>query len=62
MDPGPGFGGDVYTTFVTNFDQAYNGNRAPFPIYLHAPWFTDENIAATNKFIEYALSKEMFIS
>eukprot|EP00890_Picochlorum_soloecismus_P000809 jgi/Picsp_1/1729/NSC_05202-R1_hypothetical chitooligosaccharide deacetylase len=57
MDPGPGFGGDVYSTFATNFDQAYNGNRAPFPIYLHAPWFTDDNIAATNKFIEYALSK-----
>ena len=57
MDPGPGFGGDVYTTFVTNFEETYNGNRAPFPIYLHAPWFTDDNIAATNKFIEYALSK-----
>jgi LysM repeat protein len=57
MDPGPGFGGDVYTTFVTNFEQTYNGNRAPFPMYLHAPWFTDDNIAATNKFIEYALSK-----
>lgn len=57
MDPGPGYGGDVYTTFQTNFDQAYNGNRAPFPIYVHAPWFTPENINATNRFIEYALSK-----
>ena len=57
MDPGPGFGGDVYQTLVTNFDQAYSGNRAPFPLYTHATWFTDENIAATRKFIEYALSK-----
>lgn len=57
MDPGPGFGGDVYQTLVTNFDQAYTGNRAPVPLFTHAPWFTDENIAATRKFIEYALGK-----
>lgn len=57
MDPGPGFGGDLYTTLVTNFDEAYSGNRAPFPLFTHAQWFTDENIAATRKFIEYALSK-----
>lgn len=57
MDPGPGFGGDVYQTLVTNFDQAYNGNRAPVPLFTHATWFTDENIAAARKFIEYALSK-----
>lgn len=57
MDPGPGFGGDLYTTLVTNFDEAYTGNRAPFPLFTHAQWFTDENIAATRKFIEYALGK-----
>ena len=57
MDPGPGFGGDVYQTLVTNFDAAYAGNRAPVPLFTHATWFTDENIAATRKFIEYALSK-----
>lgn len=57
MDPGPGFGGDLYTTLVTNFDEAYSGNRAPFPLFTHAQWFTDENIAATRKFIDYALSK-----
>lgn len=57
MDPGGGFGGDVFTTLKTNFDQAYNGNRAPFPVFVHAPWFNELNIAATNKFIEYALGK-----
>ena len=57
MDPDGGFGGDLFTLFQTNFDEAYNGNRAPFPIFVHAPWFTDERIQLTNKFIEYALSK-----
>ncbi len=57
MDPGPGFDGDVYQTLVTNFDQSYAGNRAPVPLFTHAPWFTDENVAASRKFIEYALSK-----
>lgn len=57
MDPGPGFGGDVLTTLKTNFDQAYAGNRAPVPLFTHAPWFTDENINATREFINYALSK-----
>ena len=57
MDPGPGFGGDVLTTLKTNFDQAYAGNRAPFPLFLHSPWFTDENVKATRDFITYALGK-----
>lgn len=57
MDPDKGFGGDLLTTLKTNFDQAYNGNRAPFPIFVHAPWFTPERIALTNEFIDYALSK-----
>jgi LysM repeat protein len=57
MDPDRGFGGDLLTTLKTNFDQAYNGNRAPFPIYVHAPWFTPEHINLANQFIEYALSK-----
>ena len=57
MDPDVGFGGDLYTTLATNFDQAYSGNRAPFPIYVHAPWFTPDHVAASNKFIKYALTK-----
>lgn len=23
-----------------SFDAAYDGNRAPFPLFVHAPWFT----------------------
>lgn len=23
---------------VANFEAAYNGNRAPFPIYIRTPW------------------------
>lgn len=25
---------------IKNFDEAYDGNRAPFPLFVHAPWFT----------------------
>lgn len=57
MDPDVGFGGDLFTTLTTNFDRAYTGNRAPFPIYVHAPWFTPSHVAAAKKFVEYALAK-----
>lgn len=57
MDPDAGFGGDLFTTLTTNFDQAYTGNRAPFPIYVHAPWFTPSHVASAKKFVEYALAK-----
>lgn len=57
MDPGPGFGGDVLTTLKTNFDESYAGNRAPVPLFTHAPWYTDEHVNATREFISYALSK-----
>jgi LysM repeat protein/peptidoglycan/xylan/chitin deacetylase (PgdA/CDA1 family) len=57
MDPDGGFGGDLFTLLQTNFDTAYNGNRAPFPLFVHAPWFTDARIKLANQFIEYALSK-----
>jgi LysM repeat protein/peptidoglycan/xylan/chitin deacetylase (PgdA/CDA1 family) len=59
MDYGAGFGGDVFTTLSTNFDAAYNGNRAPFPLFVHAPWFGKpaSNTANAIKFMQYALSK-----
>lgn len=37
MDPT----GDIYTILKTNFDMNYLGNRAPFGVYTHAPWFTE---------------------
>ena len=57
MDPEGGFGGDLLTLLKTNFDQAYTGNRAPFPLFTHATWFTDEHVNATREFITYALGK-----
>lgn len=29
---------DVYKLLIDSFDAAYNGNRAPFPIFVHTPW------------------------
>lgn len=34
---------------------SYNGNRAPFGLYVHTPWFTKDTIEGTNRFLEYAL-------
>lgn len=50
--------GDVNAFLQKNFAWTYGGNRAPFPIYIHAPWLTPEHIAATKKFIQWALAKE----
>lgn len=57
MNPGNGYGGDLYTTLSTDFDMSYNGNRAPFPIYVHTPWFNANTSSSLQKFIDYALSK-----
>ena len=57
MDPEGGYGGDLYTLLTTDFDLAYNGNRAPFPVFVHAPWFTPDHVTAMNKFVDYALQK-----
>lgn len=34
----PACRGNVYDALVANFDEAYNGNRAPFPVFIHTPW------------------------
>lgn len=31
---------ELFDLMVKNFDEVYSGNRAPYPIFLHAPWFT----------------------
>jgi hypothetical protein len=31
---------ELFKLLKQNFDAAYDGNRAPFPVFLHAPWFT----------------------
>jgi hypothetical protein len=47
----------VYDVLKANFDAAYNGNRAPMPIFIHTPWLTTDHIADVKKFADYALSK-----
>ena len=38
--------------------QAYEGNRAPVPIYMHMPWMTQTaNQKYVQKFMDYALHK-----
>ncbi len=38
--------------------QAYEGNRAPVPIYMHMPWMTQTaNQKYVQKFMDYALNK-----
>ncbi|KAI8105369.1 hypothetical protein M9435_000535 [Picochlorum sp. BPE23] len=53
MDPE----GDVFSIFKENFDMNYLNNRAPFGIFLHAPWFTDKNTEALNQFMDYAMAQ-----
>lgn len=54
MDPE----GDVFSILKENFDMNYQNNRAPFGIFLHAPWFTDEHTEALNNFMEWAMSQK----
>lgn len=35
--------------------RSYNGNRAPYGLYIHTPWLTPDNIQAANNFLDYAL-------
>lgn len=29
---------DVFKILKQNFDEAYSGNRAPLPLFIHTPW------------------------
>ena len=47
----------VYDLLVANFERHYNGNRAPFGIYLHVAWFFDttkNRIEGLLQFLDYA--------
>lgn len=62
MDPGANSAGNgevrpADAVLTTAFDAAYNGNRAPVPVFVHLSWFNGTRSAETKKFIEYALSK-----
>jgi hypothetical protein len=30
----------VYDILMANFQESYEGNRAPFPLFIHTPWMT----------------------
>ncbi len=32
---------DVFTFLKDAFDSSYNGNRAPFPLFVHTPWIEE---------------------
>ncbi|PSC74519.1 Myb-related B isoform A [Micractinium conductrix] len=59
MDVGYYGGRGVYEPLMEAFDLAYNGNRAPLPIYVHTTW-VDKNpsrIDELQRFADYTLSK-----
>jgi hypothetical protein len=50
---------DTFALLKDNFDKAYNGNRAPVPMFFHSPWLSEPStMKAVQKFIQYATSKE----
>jgi hypothetical protein len=34
---------NVYDMLLKSFNRVYNGNRAPFGLYMHAGWFYAPN-------------------
>lgn len=58
MDPEAASADDLFNLLKTDFDAAYNGNRAPFPVFVHAPWFTTKNTEGVLKFMDYATKKD----
>ena len=34
---------NVFDMLKKSFDRVYNGNRAPFGLYMHAAWFFAPN-------------------
>lgn len=59
MDPG-GSGDYLLQLFKDNFTQRYEGNRAPWALWLHATgWLSDQDrIDALNEFLEWALAHD----
>ncbi len=35
---------------VANFEDALTGNRAPLPLFIHTPWFTERRLAQLKAF------------
>ncbi|PRW33708.1 polysaccharide deacetylase [Chlorella sorokiniana] len=49
-------GKSVYQVLTRIFDAAYEGNRAPVPLFVHGPWLQD-NVEDVAQFVDYALAK-----
>ncbi|KAL4424580.1 hypothetical protein ABPG77_009164 [Micractinium sp. CCAP 211/92] len=47
---------DVFTFLKDAFDSSYNGNRAPFPLFVHTPWI-EEFDKGMRAFVDYAATK-----
>ena len=47
---------DLTALLISNFNLSYNGNRSPYGVYVHTPWFTPDNVQAVNDFLSYALA------
>ena len=42
----------VFDILKANFDAAYSGNRAPFPIFIHSPWLREgDRLGELKKFV-----------
>jgi len=54
MDPIPGDNNEVFKLFQEHLLQRYNGNRAPFGIWLHPSWLSDGRAEVLHRFIEWA--------
>ncbi|KAL4451906.1 hypothetical protein ABPG75_007568 [Micractinium tetrahymenae] len=65
MDPGYSYDCEchndtysVYDILKANFDEAYAGNRAPFPIFIHIYWLKEgDSQEQLKRFIDYTLTK-----
>ncbi|KAL4448993.1 hypothetical protein ABPG77_007710 [Micractinium sp. CCAP 211/92] len=58
MDYGEGGGIRPLEILKANFDAAYNGNRAPMPVYLHTSWLRKaQHVEGLRRFASYVLKR-----
>lgn len=51
-------GDDLYQMILKNFENHYNANRAPFGLFMHAPWLTKpSNFKAVRRFLQDVSSR-----
>ncbi|KAI7845753.1 hypothetical protein COHA_000668 [Chlorella ohadii] len=57
MDYGPDDDHSLYNLLVANFEESLSGNRAPLPVFIHTPWFTERRLAQVKRFADYSIGK-----